>query len=81
MGQDGEARQGFPGGSEVQNLPSNAGDVDLIPRSGRSPEGENGSPLQYSGLGNPMYRGAWRAIIRGITKESDTPEDAHMETG
>ena len=29
-------------------------------------------PLQYSRLGNSMDRGAWRAIIRGVTKESDT---------
>ena len=28
---------GFPGGSEVTNLPANAGDVSLIPGSGRSP--------------------------------------------
>ena len=42
---------------------------------------EKGNPLQYSGLGNPMYRGAWCAIIRGITKESDMPEHAHIEAG
>ena len=29
-----------------------------IPRSGRSPGGGNGNPLQYSCLGNPMDRGA-----------------------
>ena len=28
---------GFPYGSVVQNLPANAGDVGLIPGSGRSP--------------------------------------------
>ena len=27
--------QGFPGGSEVKNLPANAGDVGLIPGPGR----------------------------------------------
>ena len=26
---------------------------------GDSPGEENGNPLQYSGLGNPMDRGAW----------------------
>ena len=32
----------------------NTGDMSLIPGSGRSPGGGNGSPLQYSFLGNPM---------------------------
>ena len=38
----------YPGGSEIQKLPTNAGDVDLIPGSGRSPGEGNGNPLQYS---------------------------------
>ena len=49
------------GGSVVKNLPANAGDTGdpgLIPGSGRSPGGGHGCPLQYSGLGNPMDRGA-----------------------
>ena len=49
----------LPGGSVVKNLPANTGDVGLIPRSGRSPEGGNGNPPQYSCLGNPRDRGAW----------------------
>ena len=50
---------GFPPGSLVKNPPANAGDVGSIPgRLGRSPEGGNGNPLQYSFLGNPMDRGA-----------------------
>ena len=71
----------YPNDSAVKNPPTSAGDSGSVPGSGRSPEGENGSPFQYSGLGNPMYRGAWRAIMCGITKESDTPEDAHTEAG
>ena len=55
----------------VNNMPANAGDVDLIPGSGRSPEG-NGNPLQYSCLENPMDRGAWWATVHGIAKQSDT---------
>ena len=35
-----------------------AGDVGLIPRSGRSPGEGNGYPLQYSCLGNPTDREA-----------------------
>ena len=33
-----------------------------------SPGGGNGNPLQYSGLENPMDRGAWRATVHGVTK-------------
>ena len=45
----------------VKNPPANAGDIrdaGLIPRSGRSPAGEHGNPLQYSHLENPIDRGA-----------------------
>ena len=35
-----------------------AGDVGSIPGSGRSPGDENGNPLWYSYLENPMDRGA-----------------------
>ena len=45
----------------VKNLPANAGDirdVGSVPGLGRSPGEENGNPLQYSCLGNPMDRGA-----------------------
>ena len=37
----------------------NAGDTGLIPRSGRSPGGGHGNPLQCSCLQNPEDRGAW----------------------
>ena len=58
----------FPGGSMVKNLSANAGDtedVGLIPRSGRSPGGRNGNPLQYSYLENSMDREARWATIQG----------------
>ena len=45
----------------VKNLPANVEDVGLIPGSGRSLGEENGNPLQYSCLGNPMDRGALQA--------------------
>ena len=45
-----------------------AGDLGLIPGSGRSPWRRNGYPLQYSCLENPMYRRACWATAHGITK-------------
>ena len=63
---------GSPGGSVVKNLPADAGDLGLFLGSGRSPGEGNGNPLQYSCLGNPMDRGAWRAAVHGIVKELDT---------
>ena len=36
-----------------------AGDTGLIPGSGRFPGKENGNPLQYCCLENPMDRGTW----------------------
>ena len=55
-------------GSLVKNLPGNAGDVGLIPGSGRSPGGGNGNPFQYSWLENSMDGGPWQAIAHGVTK-------------
>ena len=31
-------------------------------------EKENGNPLQYSCLENPMDGGTWRATVHGVTK-------------
>ena len=45
-----------------------------LPGSGRFPGGGNGNLLQYSRLANPMDRGAWRAIVHRVAKESDTTE-------
>ena len=42
--------------------------MGLIPGLGRSAEVGSGNPLQYSCLGNPMDRGAWRATVHGVTK-------------
>ena len=52
----------------VKNLPANAGDAGLIPGVGRSPREGNGNLVQYSSLGNPVDRGAWQAIVHGVTK-------------
>ena len=59
---------GFPGGSVVKKLPTNAGDVGSIPGLGRCPGEVNGNPLQYSCLGNPVDRGAWWATVNGVAK-------------
>ena len=58
----------------VKNPPADSGDTGdagLIPGLGRSPEGGNGNPLQYSWLGNSMDRGAWWTTVHGVT-ESQT---------
>ena len=54
-----------------KNLPANArdiGGVGSIPGSGRSPGGGNGNPLQYSCLGNPVDREAWRVTVHAVSK-------------
>ena len=35
----------------------------------------NGNPFQYSCLGNPMDRGAWRATVCEVTKSRTLPSD------
>ena len=55
----------------IKNPPVNAGDVrgaGLIAGLERSPGGGNGNPLQYSGLENPLDRGAWWATVHGVAK-------------
>ena len=46
----------------------NTGDMGSIPGSGGSPGGGNGNPLQYSGLGEILDRGAWWAAVHGVTR-------------
>ena len=62
---------GFPGGSEIKAFACNAGDLGSVAGSGRSTGEGNGNPLQCSGFGNPMDRGAWRAEVHGITMNHD----------
>ena len=59
---------GFPGGSDSKESACNAGDLGLIPGSGRAPGEGNGNLLQYSCLENYMNRGAWWDTVHGITK-------------
>ena len=48
----------------VKNPPANAADLGSTPRSGRSPGGGNGNPLQYSCLGHTLDREAWQATVQ-----------------
>ena len=69
----------FPGGSVIKNLPAKAGDTGeagLIPGSGRFPGGGNSNPLQYYCWENPVHRGAWWAIVQGVT-QSPTQLNTH----
>ena len=52
----------------IKNLPGDAGHEGLIPGLGRFPGIENGNPLQYSCLENPMDSGAWWATVHGVAK-------------
>ena len=70
-----EAYQGFPSGSTVKESARSAGSVGSIPGSGKSPGVGNGNPLQYSCLGNPSDRGAWQAIVHGVTKSQTSVSD------
>ena len=58
----------FPRGSDGKISVCNAGDLGLIPGSGRSPGEGNCYALQYSCLETAMDRGAWRATVRRVTK-------------
>ena len=63
---------GFPGGSTVKNPPANTGETGSI--AGLEDALEKAMALQYSCLGNPMDRRAWRTIVHRVAKESDTTE-------
>ena len=65
---------GFPGGSDSKESACSAGDMGLIPGSGRSPGEGNGYPLQYSCLENPMDRGVWCATVHGHLLVSEQAE-------
>ena len=59
---------GFPGSSAGKESLCNAGDVDLVPGSGKSFRAGNSKPLQYSSLENSMGRGAWWAAVYGVAQ-------------
>ena len=59
---------GFPGGSDDKESACNAGDLGSIPGLKGYPGRGHGNPLQYSCLENPTNRGAWQAVVHGVTK-------------
>ena len=67
--------QGFPGSSAVKNPPA-VQETQI--RSLGSPREGSGNPCQYSCLGNPVDRGAWRATVHGVT-ESDMTEQLTLQ--
>ena len=66
---------GFPSGSVGKESACNAGDLGLIPGSGRAPGEGNSNPLQYSCLENSMDRGAGQATVHGIAKSQTRLSD------
>ena len=64
---------GVPGGSDSKASSCNAGDPSSVLGSGTSPGEVNvlplkGYSLQYCCLENSMDRGAWWAIVHGVTR-------------
>ena len=66
---------GLPGWLSLKESTGSAGDAGMIPGSGRSSGGGNGTPAQYSCLENPMDRGAWRAPIQHVAKRQTQLND------
>ena len=75
---------GFPGDSEVKNLPACTGalgDTGLIPGWGRFPEGGNGNPLQDSCLENPHGQRSLAGYSSWSHKELDMTERPSTNEG
>ena len=63
---------------ESDHIVGDIGNMSSIPESGSTPGGGNSNPFQYSCLGNPLDRGAWRATVHGGGKESDRTEQVTL---
>ena len=64
----------------VKNPPANAGDtgyIGSIPGLESSLGEENGNPLQYTCLENPMDRGAWWATVHGFAQNRTQLSNLH----
>ena len=62
---------GFPWWPSGKECICQAGDTGLTPGSGRTSGEGNGTPLQYSCLGNSMDRAVWRATVHGVEQQWD----------
>ena len=67
-------------GSDCKESACNAGDLDLIPGWGRSPEGGHGNPIHYSWLENPRGQKSLAGHSPRGLKESDTTERLSMHS-
>ena len=67
----------FPGGSDGKESACHVGDLGLIPRLGRSPEGGHGSSLQYSSLESPHGQRSLVGYNLWGHKKSDTRATKH----
>ena len=61
----------LPGCLSGKDLPGNAGDTGLIPKSGRSPGEGNGNPLQYFLPRKRQGQRSLRTTAHGVTKGSN----------
>ena len=68
-----ELGEGFPCGSAGKESACHVGDLGSIPGLGRSPGGEHGYPLQYSGLENSMD-----CIVHGVAKSQTRLSNFHF---
>ena len=75
---EGQAKAGFPGGSDDKASACNVGDQGLIPGSGRSPGERNGSSFQYSCLENFMDKEAYPDTVHGFTKSQISLGEQHF---
>ena len=73
-------RIGFLGGSDSKESACNAGDLGLIPGSGRSIGEKNDYPVQHSCLENSMDREAWWATVHGVAKSQIQLSDYHFQS-
>ena len=58
----------FPGGLDGKVSAFNAGDLGLIPGSGRSSGERNDNPPKCYTLENPLDGGDWLATVHGVSK-------------
>ena len=72
---DQEFKTGFPGGSDSKESTCNAGDLGSIPESKDPLEEEMATHSSILAWRIPMVRGAWRAIVHGVTKSQTQLSD------